>query len=61
MLGVDKQTRKFKGYKIFVYKTVEAAKAAIMEPTKYANGSQSVCKLAIDGKKKPGSCIYLQL
>lgn len=54
-LGVDKQTGKFKGYAMFVYKTVEAAKAAIAEPMKNVDGCQLICKLAVDGKKKPGA------
>ncbi|OAY77399.1 UBP1-associated protein 2C [Ananas comosus] len=55
-LGFDKQTGKFRGFALFVYKTVEAAQAALIEPTKTIDGHVLVCKLAIEGKKgKPGA------
>ncbi|KAL4204609.1 hypothetical protein AMTRI_Chr01g132820 [Amborella trichopoda] len=50
-LGFDKQTGKSRGFALFVYKTVEAAKAALEEPNKSVDGHQLVCKLAVDGKK----------
>lgn len=54
-LGFDKQTGRSKGFALFVYKTAEAAQAALVDPTKTIDGRQMFCKLAIDGKKnKPG-------
>ncbi|XP_059277185.1 UBP1-associated protein 2C-like [Lycium ferocissimum] len=54
-LGFDKATGKSKGYALFVYKTVEAARAALVDSVKNIDGHVLNCKLAIDGKKgKPG-------
>ncbi|KAI4388115.1 hypothetical protein MLD38_000476 [Melastoma candidum] len=53
-LGFDKQTGKSRGFALFVYKTAEGAQAALLEPIKNIDGRQLSCKLAIDGKKKPG-------
>ncbi|KAK6946646.1 RNA recognition motif domain [Dillenia turbinata] len=54
-LGFDKQTGKSRGFALFVYKSVEAAKASLVDPLKNIDGHQLVCKLAIEGKKgKPG-------
>ncbi|KAK6934178.1 RNA recognition motif domain [Dillenia turbinata] len=54
-LGFDKQTGKSRGFALFVYKSVEAAKASLVDPVKNIDGHQLVCKLAIEGKKgKPG-------
>ncbi|KAJ4847169.1 hypothetical protein Tsubulata_009142 [Turnera subulata] len=53
-LGFDKQTGKSRGFALFVYKTAEGANAALLEPVKTIEGRQLNCKLAIDGKKKPG-------
>ncbi|XP_055801640.1 UBP1-associated protein 2C-like [Solanum dulcamara] len=53
-LGFDKATGKSKGYALFVYKTAEAARASLVDPVKNIDGHQLNCKLAIDGKKKPG-------
>ncbi|WKA12015.1 hypothetical protein VitviT2T_029455 [Vitis vinifera] len=50
-LGFDKQTGKSRGFALFVYKTAEAAQAALVDPTKMIDGRQLVCKLAIEGKK----------
>lgn len=50
-LGFDKQTGKCRGYALFVYKTPEGAKAALVDPVKNIEGRQLNCKLAIDGKK----------
>ncbi|XP_059661447.1 UBP1-associated protein 2C-like [Cornus florida] len=53
-LGFDKATGKSKGYALFVYKTVEAARASLVDPIKMIDGHNLTCKLA-DGKKgKPG-------
>ncbi|XP_072968823.1 UBP1-associated protein 2C [Typha angustifolia] len=55
-LGFDKQTGKFRGFALFVYKTAEAARASLVDPTKTIDGHHLVCKLAIEGKKgKPGA------
>lgn len=53
-LGFDKATGKSRGFALFVYKTAEGAQAALVEPVKNIDGRQLSCKLAIDGKKKPG-------
>ncbi|XP_030445422.1 UBP1-associated protein 2C-like [Syzygium oleosum] len=53
-LGFDKQTGKSRGFALFVYKTAEGAQAALAEPVKTIDGRQLSCKLAIDGKRKPG-------
>ncbi|KAK9269594.1 hypothetical protein L1049_001370 [Liquidambar formosana] len=55
-LGFDKQTGKSRGFALFVYKTAEAAQAALVDPMKTIDGRQLPCKLAIEGKKnKPGA------
>ncbi|PKA64702.1 Heterogeneous nuclear ribonucleoprotein 1 [Apostasia shenzhenica] len=55
-LGSDKQTGKFKGFTLFVYKTVEAAQAALLDPIKNIDGHTLQCRLASDGKKgRPGA------
>lgn len=53
-LGFDKQTGKSRGFALFVYKTSEAARASLVDPIKTIDGHQMTCKLAIDGKKRPG-------
>lgn len=53
-LGFDKATGKSKGYALFVYKTAEAAQASLVDPVKNIDGYQLNCKLAIEGKRKPG-------
>lgn len=50
-LGYDKQTGKSRGFALFIYRTLEAARAALVEPIKNVDGHQLVCKIAIDGKK----------
>ncbi|XP_030460891.1 UBP1-associated protein 2C-like [Syzygium oleosum] len=54
-LGFDKLTGKSRGFALFVYKTMDGAQAALVEPAKMIDGRQVNCKLAIDGKKKPGA------
>ncbi|XP_030550207.2 UBP1-associated protein 2C-like isoform X2 [Rhodamnia argentea] len=54
-LGFDKLTGKSRGFALFVYKTMEGAQAALVDPVKTIDGRQLNCKLAIDGKKKPGA------
>jgi heterogeneous nuclear ribonucleoprotein A1/A3 len=50
-LGFDKQTGKFRGFALFVYKTAEGAQASLVDSVKVIDGHQLVCKLAIEGKK----------
>jgi heterogeneous nuclear ribonucleoprotein A1/A3 len=50
-LGFDKQTGKFRGFALFVYKTVSGAQAALANPNKVFDGNTLVCKLAGEGKK----------
>ncbi|KAA8516307.1 hypothetical protein F0562_016600 [Nyssa sinensis] len=44
-LGLDRVTGKFKGFAIFVYKTVEACMKALEEPVKVFEGCQLQCRL----------------
>ncbi|XP_073151260.1 UBP1-associated protein 2B-like [Henckelia pumila] len=50
--GLDPTTGKFKGYAIFVFKTVEGAKKVLEEPDKMFEGSQLHCRKATEGKGK---------
>ncbi|KAG5546144.1 hypothetical protein RHGRI_018354 [Rhododendron griersonianum] len=50
-LGYDKATGKSRGYALFVYKTVEAARASLVDPMKTVDGYQLNCKLANEGKR----------
>lgn len=50
-LGIDKQTGKFKGFCLFVYKTIESAKKALEEPHKNFEGHVLHCRKAVDGQK----------
>jgi heterogeneous nuclear ribonucleoprotein A1/A3 len=50
-LGFDKETGKFRGFALFVYKTPEGAQASLVDSVKVIDGHQLVCKLAIEGKK----------
>ncbi|XP_057484055.1 UBP1-associated protein 2A-like [Actinidia eriantha] len=50
-LGLDKQTGKFKGFCLFVYKSVESAKKALEEPHKSFEGHTLHCQKAVDGPK----------
>ncbi|KAL9232700.1 hypothetical protein vseg_007779 [Gypsophila vaccaria] len=50
-LGIDKNTGKFKGFCLFVYKSVESAKKALEEPHKQFEGHTLHCQRAIDGPK----------
>jgi heterogeneous nuclear ribonucleoprotein A1/A3 len=50
-LGLDKVTRKPKGFALFVYKTIEGAKKALEEPHKSFEGIVLHCQKAIDGPK----------
>ncbi|GAB2210052.1 hypothetical protein Drorol1_Dr00015305 [Drosera rotundifolia] len=50
-LGIDKATGKFKGFCLFVYKTVEGAKRALEEAHKNFEGHMLHCQQAIDGLK----------
>lgn len=50
-LGIDKMTGKPRGFCLFVYRTVEAAKVALEEPHKNFEGHILHCQRAIDGPK----------
>lgn len=50
-LGFDKQTGRFRGFALFVYKTVGGAQTALANPNKVFDGHTLVCKLAGEGKK----------
>ncbi|KZV26990.1 RNA-binding protein squid-like [Dorcoceras hygrometricum] len=50
--GLDPTTGKFKGYAIFVFKTVEGAKKVLEEPDKIFEGIQLHCRKATEGKGK---------
>ncbi|KAG8635442.1 hypothetical protein MANES_16G038000v8 [Manihot esculenta] len=50
-LGFDKATGKSKGFAFIIYKTEEAAKAAIADTVKMIDGHQILCKMAVDNKK----------
>lgn len=50
--GMDPTTGRFKGYAIFVFKTLEGAKKALEEPIKIFEGSQLHCRKAAEGKGK---------
>lgn len=51
-LGLDKQTGKPRGFCLFVYRTIESAKKALMEPHKNFEGHILHCQRAIDGPKQ---------
>lgn len=51
-MGFDMHTGKSRGFALFVYKTVEGAKKALLEPFKLFEGSQLQCQKAADGKNK---------
>lgn len=53
--GLDPTTGRFKGYAIFVYKTVEGAKKVLEEPYKLFEGSQLHCQKAAEGKNNVAS------
>ncbi|KAI5669959.1 hypothetical protein M9H77_19812 [Catharanthus roseus] len=52
--GFDPNTGKFRGYALFLYKTVEGAKKALEEPYKLFEGRQLHCEKATEGKKIGG-------
>lgn len=53
--GLDPTTGKFKGYAIFVYKTLDGAKRVLEEPYKVFGGQKLHCQKATEGKSKVGS------
>lgn len=53
-LGFDKFTGRSRGFALIIYKTVEAAKRALLEPIKALDGIQMYCKLAAENQKQPG-------
>ncbi|KAI3851137.1 hypothetical protein MKW92_053336 [Papaver armeniacum] len=54
-LGSDMNTGRFKGFALFVYKTVEGARRALEEPIKRLDGYILYCQMAIDDRQKFGS------
>ncbi|XP_028083752.1 UBP1-associated protein 2A-like isoform X3 [Camellia sinensis] len=54
-LGLDKQTGQPRGFCLFVYRTIESAKKALMEPHKNFEGHILHCQRAIDGPKQSKS------
>ncbi|MQM10118.1 hypothetical protein Taro_043006 [Colocasia esculenta] len=50
-LGFDRQTGKAKGYALFIYKTVEAARRALQEPNKNFDGRLLYCQKATDSQR----------
>uniref|UniRef100_A0A0C9S7P6 TSA: Wollemia nobilis Ref_Wollemi_Transcript_13014_2084 transcribed RNA sequence n=1 Tax=Wollemia nobilis TaxID=56998 RepID=A0A0C9S7P6_9CONI len=54
-LGFDKQSGRSRGFALFIFKSVEATRRSLEEPTKTIDGHQLFCKLAAEGQKqKPG-------
>ncbi|XP_073389236.1 uncharacterized protein [Physcomitrium patens] len=51
-LGFDKFTGRSRGFALFIYKTVEATKRALLEPIKTLDGIQMYCKLASENQKQ---------
>lgn len=52
-LGRDSITGKFKGFAIFIYKTVEGCRKALEDPIKIFEGQQLECRLATEGALRP--------
>ncbi|XP_047327384.1 UBP1-associated protein 2A-like [Impatiens glandulifera] len=50
-LGLDKHTGKFKGFCLFVYKSMESSRKALEQPYKSFGGKTLNCQKAIDGPK----------
>ncbi|KAI3519839.1 hypothetical protein L1887_09055 [Cichorium endivia] len=48
---MDNVTGKFKGFAMFVYKTIEGCKKALEEPNKVFDGCQLQCRQAVDGQR----------
>ncbi|KAI3972420.1 hypothetical protein MKW92_025758 [Papaver armeniacum] len=53
-LGSDMNTGRFKGFALFIYKTVEGARRALEEPIKRLDGYILYCQMAIDDRQKFG-------
>ncbi|KAL3357318.1 hypothetical protein AABB24_017821 [Solanum stoloniferum] len=53
--GIDSVSRKFKGFAIFVYKSVEGANKALEEPQKSFDGCQLFCKKFVENLNNAGS------
>ncbi|XP_076948497.1 UBP1-associated protein 2B-like [Bidens hawaiensis] len=50
-LGLDNVTGKFKGFAIFIYKTVDGCKKALEEPNKAFDGCKLQCRQAVDNQR----------
>ncbi|XP_055807478.1 UBP1-associated protein 2A-like [Solanum dulcamara] len=53
--GIDSVSRKFKGFAIFVYKSVEGANKALEEPQKSFDGCQLFCKKFVENLNNASS------
>ncbi|XP_026390105.1 UBP1-associated protein 2A-like [Papaver somniferum] len=53
-IGFDKYTGKFRGYAMFIYKTVGGARRAVEEPIKRFDGYIIYCQMATDQRQKFG-------
>lgn len=53
--GIDSVSGKFKGFAIFVYKSVEGANKALEEPQKLFDGCQLFCKKFVENLNNAGS------
>ncbi|XP_026379157.1 UBP1-associated protein 2B-like [Papaver somniferum] len=51
-LGSDVNTGKFRGYAMFIYKTVQGARRAVEEPVKRFDGYMLYCQMATDQRQK---------
>ncbi|XP_076948394.1 RNA-binding protein P-like, partial [Bidens hawaiensis] len=51
LLGLDNVTGKFKGFAIFIYKTVDGCKKALEEPNKPFDGCKLQCRQAVDNQR----------
>ncbi|XP_026379371.1 UBP1-associated protein 2A-like [Papaver somniferum] len=54
-LGSDMNTGRFKGFALFIYKTVDGARRALEEPIKRLDGCILYCQMATDQRQKIGS------
>ncbi|XP_026395888.1 UBP1-associated protein 2A-like [Papaver somniferum] len=54
-LGSDMNTGRFKGFALFIYKTVDGARRALEEPIKRFEGHMLYCLMTTDQRQKIGS------
>ena len=58
-LGMDNATGKFKGFAMFVYKSIDGSKKALEEPNKVFDGCRLECRQAVEGQR--GNKIKMQM